>query len=146
MKYFEKKFCLLLILLLLIALPLREAAATNREKYTIGVIPTWDPVVTHTQWIPFVEKLAKKTGLSFKLKIYETMADFERDIVSPTGPDFIFANSLQAVVAHEAQGYLPLVKGSASIRAVLFVRKDSPVHTVEELAGKRIAFVGDKNL
>ncbi|MBU0485304.1 MAG: phosphate/phosphite/phosphonate ABC transporter substrate-binding protein [Proteobacteria bacterium] len=138
--------CLLFAVLTLMAFRPLSVTAGEQATYTMGIIPTWEPVMTHTQWIPFVERLAKETGLPFKLKVYETMADFERDIVSPTGPDFIFANALQVVVAHEAQGYIPLVKGGGSIRAVLFVRKDSPVQRADELAEKRIAFVGDKNL
>ena len=93
-----------------------------------------------------MERLSQETGLDFRLKVYETMADFERDIVSPKAPDFIFANALQIVVAHQAQGYLPLVRGNKMVRAVIFVRKDSPARTADDLSGKRIAFVGAKNL
>jgi len=50
------------------------------------------------------------------------------------------------VVAHGEQGYAPLVRGGDQVRAVLFVRKDSPLQTVDDLSGRRIAFVGEKNL
>lgn len=122
------------------------AVAEERSKYSLGIVPAAPPVVTHTLWAPFVERLARETGHDFRLKVYEKMADFERDIVAPAGPDFIFANSLQIVVAHRAQGYIPLVRGGGMVWAELFVRRDSPVKTVAELAGKKIAFVGQKNL
>lgn len=74
------------------------------------------------------------------------MRDFERDIITPEAPDFIFANALQTVVAHELQGFVPLVRGGPTVKALIFVRQDSPVKTVDDLIGKRIAFVGEKNV
>jgi ABC-type phosphate/phosphonate transport system substrate-binding protein len=123
-----------------------SASAKEGAVYTLGVVPSFPPVATHTRWAPFVERLSKETGFDFRLKVYETMADFERDIVSPKAPDFLFANALQIVVAHKTHGYLPLVRGGKMVRAVIFVRTDSPARTVDDLSGKMIAFVGAKNL
>jgi phosphonate transport system substrate-binding protein len=122
------------------------AAAEESRKYSLGIVPSAPPVTTYTLWAPFVERLSRETGLDFRLKVYEKMADFELDIIAPEGPDFIFVNSLQIVVAHQAQGYIPLVRGGGKVWAELFVRRDSPVKTVADLAGKRVAFVGSKNL
>ena len=122
------------------------AAAEEGKVYHIGVIPTWPPVVTHTKWSPFVERLSQVTGLTFQLKVFERMRDFEQDIILPEAPDFIFANALQTVVAHEIQGFVPLVRGDSTVKALIFVRQDSPIKTVDDLAGKRIAFVGEKNV
>jgi phosphonate transport system substrate-binding protein len=121
-------------------------AAEEIKAFTLGVIPTWPPVDTHKLWIPFVERLSRDTGLNFELKLYEEMCDFERDIVTATGPDLIFVNALQTVVTHQEQGYAPLVRGGSPVKAIVFVHKDSPLQTVEALSGKRIAFVGEKNL
>ncbi len=136
---------LLLVAGLSLFLPI-ASAEQQRTAYTIGVVPTFPPVATHTRWTPFVERLSQETGLDFRLKVYEQMADFERDIVSPGAPDLIFANALQITVAHEAQGYLPLVPAQRQVRGVIFVRRDSPVRRVPALAGKRVAFVGAKPL
>ncbi len=122
------------------------AAAEERTKYSLGIVPSAPPMATYTLWAPFAERLSRETGRDFKLKVYEKMADFERDIVSPEAPDFIFANSLQIVVGHQAEGYIPLVRGGGLVWAEVFVRRDSPVRTAGDLAGKRIAFVGSKNL
>lgn len=122
------------------------ASAEEGRTYTLGVVPSFPPVATHTRWTPFVERLAQETGLRFRLVVYEQMADFERAIVDDAAPDFIFANSLQIVVAHKEQGYLPLVRGGSLAWGVIFVRRDSPAKCVDDLAGKRIAFDGAKNL
>ena len=136
----------LLLVVLVFAFSPAASAMAAQKIYTLGVLPAVPPVPTHAQWAPFVERLSSETGLKFELKLYETMSDFERSVVSPEGPDFIFSHALELVVAHEEQGYLPLVRGSVPIRAVIFVPRDSPVKSVEDLEGKKIAFVGDKNL
>jgi phosphonate transport system substrate-binding protein len=128
-------------------LSLRPAPSPAAETgpFTLAVPPAAPPVVTHTLWTPFVERLGRETGLSFRLTVYEKMSDFERAISLGT-PDFLLASPLQAVVAHEAQGYVPLVRGGALVSAEVFVRWDSPIRTVDDLAQRRIAFVGSKSL
>jgi phosphonate transport system substrate-binding protein len=73
------------------------------------------------------------------------MAEFERDIWSGV-PDFIFSSPIQTVVAHKANGYMPLVRGGKVVAVELFVRKDSPIRGIDDLTGKKVAFVGNKNL
>jgi phosphonate transport system substrate-binding protein len=129
----------------LIAASSAGGADLQKRTYTIAVIPSAPPVVTHTQWTPFVERLTEGAGIQLRLKVYETMAAFERDIWSGD-PDFIFASPIQTVVAHTRSGYEPLVRGGNPVSVRLFVRRDSPVRTLADLSGKTIAFVGNKNL
>ncbi|MFH1029457.1 MAG: hypothetical protein V1791_15770, partial [Pseudomonadota bacterium] len=75
------------VFLLNCLLPVTFALATNstvsaamEKAYTIAVIPSAPPVALHKQWIPFVERLSRETGLEFRLKMFEKMAEFERDI------------------------------------------------------------------
>lgn len=142
----RKGYEILLLLVAGLTLYLPIASAAQGAEYTLGVLPTFPPVATHTRWMPFVGRLSQEVGFDFRLKVYEQMADFERDIVSPQAPDFIFANALQIMVAHKAQSYLPLVRGKGQVRGVVFVRQDSPIKSVDDLMGKLIAFVGAKNL
>ncbi|MCX7173246.1 MAG: phosphate/phosphite/phosphonate ABC transporter substrate-binding protein [Proteobacteria bacterium] len=121
------------------------ASAADGKVYTLGVIPAAPPVTMHALWTPFVDRLAKETGLEFRLKHYETMAEFERDIWSGT-PDFIFSSPIQFAVAYASNGYIPLVRGRNLVAIGLFVRKDSQIKTVADLSGKKISFVGNKNL
>jgi len=133
---------MLALLLFGVSLP---ADADQKQPYTIAVIPSAPPVTLHKQWTPFVERLTRETGLEFRLKMYEKMAEFERDIWSGV-PDFIFSSPIQTVVAHMEKGYLPLVRGGKEIAIGLFVRKDSPFRSIDDLSGKTISFVGNKNL
>lgn len=133
-------------------LPVAFALAANtpvsaavEKTYTIAVIPSAPPVALHKQWTPFVERLSRETGLEFRLKMYEKMVEFERDIWSGT-PDFIFSSPIQTVVARKTNGYVPLVRGGKDIAVGLFVRKEAPFKSIDDLAGRSISFVGNKNL
>jgi phosphonate transport system substrate-binding protein len=133
---------MMLILLVIVAVP---AHADQKQPYTLAVMPSAPPVTLHKLWAPFVEQISRDSGLEFHLKMYEKMADFERDIGNGV-PDFIFSSPIQTVVAHQSNGYRPLVRGGKSVAIGLFVRKDSPIKTVDDLAGKKVSFVGNKNL
>ena len=132
------------VLMICICAP-TAAAAQRTVPCIVAVIPSAPPEIIHTQWAPFLERLTRDTGREFRLKVYEKMSDFERD-VSKGVPDLLFANPLQTVVAHQAQGYVPLVRSSKLVSAEIFVLKDSPIRTIDDLENKRVAFVGIKNL
>ena len=134
-----------LLLTAFILLAISPVWAADTPRYTVAVIPLMPPVTTHTNWSPFVERLGRETGLQFELKLYETMDQFEKDIARGTS-DFIFLHSVQVVAAKNAQGYIPLVRNSKVVSGEFVVRKDSPITSVQELEGKTVAFVGEKNL
>jgi len=136
------RYLLLAMLVFGITLP---ASAAQGKIYTIAIFPSATPVTLHKQWAPFVKRLSIDTGFEFRFKMYEIMAEFERDIWSGS-PDFIFASPIQTVVAHQSNGYTPLVRGGKKVAIGLFVREDSPILTIDDLAGKSISFVGNKNM
>jgi phosphonate transport system substrate-binding protein len=140
----QKILCLTTLVALMFCI-IPPVTASQKQPFTIAVIPSSPPVTLHKIWAPFVERLSHDTGVQFSLKMYEKMADFERDIWSGV-PDFIFASPIQTVVAHKSNGYLPLVRGGKPVTIGLYVRKDSPIKTIDDLAGKKVSFVGNKNL
>jgi phosphonate transport system substrate-binding protein len=117
----------------------------GQNTYQIAVVPSVPPEITYANWKPFIELLSRETKLQFNLKVYDKMTDFEADVASGS-PDLIFASPTQMIMARKKQGYIPLVRSSKQVAGVLFVRKDSPVRSVNDLNGKEIAFVGAKNL
>ena len=145
---FQKRtyWCIGLLLLLsgMLSLP-QDGRAEKKHPYLLAVVPSAPPVAIHATWVPFVDALSRATGLTFKLKVYEKMSDFETEIEEGV-PDIIFASPTQTVLARKTQGYIPLVKSSKQLAGVLFVRKDSPYRSVRDLEGKEIAFVGQRNL
>lgn len=135
----------IILLFLLFFWPNSSDAAGAADEYILAVVPQMPPVAMHTSWTPFVERLARETGLRYKLKVYETMDEFEQDFQEGQ-PDFIFSSPTQIVLARQSQGYIPLVRNSRKVKGVLFVRADSPITQVSLLEGKNIAFVGARNL
>jgi phosphonate transport system substrate-binding protein len=138
----------LIFILALLLLPCRfphPAQASDKTSYIIAVVPQLPPVTMHTNWSPFVELLKKETGERFRIKVYNTMGDFEDDYKKGVG-DFIYANPVQTVIAYRAQGYVPLVRSSRKIAGVLFVKKDSGIYSVRDLRGRDVAFVGARNV
>jgi ABC-type phosphate/phosphonate transport system substrate-binding protein len=136
---------MLLVCSALALYPVPNQAEERGAPLVFAVLPSAPPVAMHTLWFPLVARLSRETGLDLRLKVYDTMAEFEADI-SRGGPDFLFSSPLQAVVAHATQGYVPLVRGSTPVAVEVFVRADSPILSPGDLAGKTIAFVGSKNL
>jgi len=116
-----------------------------KKEYTFAVIPQTPPEVMHRNWLPFIDRLSRDTGLTLKLKVYENMDDFEDDL-KEGNVDFAFMNSVQVVMAWHEHGYLPLVRSREPIRGCIFVRKDSKIEKREELEGKEIALIGTHNV
>ena len=52
----------------------------------------------------------------------------------------MYLNPYHLLRANKSVGYLPIIRDRASLRGILVVRKDSPVKSPSELAGKTIAF------
>ncbi|MDH4232974.1 MAG: phosphate/phosphite/phosphonate ABC transporter substrate-binding protein [Nitrospirota bacterium] len=138
----ERPFLLLAVFVVLAVSPARAA---DIQQYTFALPPFLPLVTTHANWSPFVDRLGRETGLQFEMKLYETMDEFEEDIVLGK-PDFVFIHSVLVVAARSAQNYIPLVRNSRPVAGAFVVRKDSPIKTIQDLEGKTVAFVGDKNL
>ncbi len=124
------------------------AAAGHAEPpprtWVVGVIPQAPPIAMHQTWSPLLERLAARTGVPLRLKVYDDMAKFEEDFLGG-GPDLIFAHPAMVAEAHRRQGYEPMIRDRRRLSALLFVRKDSPAQNATDLEGKRVAFVGGRN-
>lgn len=108
--------------------------------YTWSVVPQFTGTAVHRDWTPFLDKLQTNTGYRFKLKVYDTIPEFEIGFLKGE-PDFAYMNPYHAVMAKEAQGYEPLIRnGKRMLTGILVTRKDSPIDNVKNLEGKKIAF------
>lgn len=116
------------------------ASAQEKLAYTLAIVPQMPPLTTHKNWAPFVERLEKETGLQIKLMVYKTVPNFEVDVLAGKA-DFAFMNPYHQVLAKKAQGYVPLVRNSGeSLYGIVVVARDSPIKSVNDLDGKKIAF------
>lgn len=132
-------------LFMLVGTSFQVARAGEATLYTFAVLPGAPPATMSKLWAPVIERLSRETGIGLRLKFFEQMAEFEREIWSGT-PDFIYASPIQTVVARQGADYRPLVRDGRLADIRLYVRQDSPVRGIDDLAGKKISFVGNKNI
>ncbi len=126
--------------LLLTVMVSAVSAETDTKGYSVFVVPQLTAIATHKAWVPVLEKLAVATGLNFELVIVPTIPAFEA-ILYKGIPDFAFVNPYHCLVAKRQQGYIPLLRDSASLlKGIVVVRKDNPIAAVTELDGKKVAF------
>jgi phosphonate transport system substrate-binding protein len=137
-------FPLLLQALLLASILSFPRPAVAESPLLFGVIPQKPPVEMHRQWAPFVDRLSKDAGVPIRLKVYDSMSDFERDCEEGR-PDLIYSHPAMLAAWKMSRGYLPLVRDSRKLSGILFVRKDARIRSAAELADRRIAFVGNRN-
>jgi phosphonate transport system substrate-binding protein len=130
---------------LLVCLQVVPALAKEPKEYVFAVLPQQPPVAMHALWRPLLDRLEQELGVRLKLKLYENMTEFEEDAIHGEG-DFVFSTPVQIPLFRKQQGYLPLVRGTHYLTGIVFVRKDSPITSIDELAGKEVAFVGARNL
>jgi len=111
----------------------------DQPTYTVAVVPQFPAADIHRDWVPLLERLGKVVGASFKLQIHAGIPRFESDVLAG-GPDFVYLNPYHQVMAARAQGYVPLVRERKPLTGILVVRRDDPIRSVQELAGKEVAF------
>jgi len=100
------------------------------QEYTFGVVPQYEPQKLNAIWQPLLKQVSKQTGV----KIFEqAFANGEYD--------FAYMNPWHSVIAHEKQGYLPLIKDAGrKLQGILVVNKDSGITKLSQLEGTEIAF------
>lgn len=114
--------------------------AAEKQTYTWSVVPQFTGTVVHRDWTPLLNVLEKKTGYEFKLKIYDSIPDFEEGFMDGK-PDFAYMNPYHAVRAKKEQGYMPIIRDSTKkLTGILVIRKDSDIKSVADLNKKRISF------
>ena len=114
-------------------------SAVSREL-VMGVVPQFEARTLHSIWEPVVKEIGKRTGVSIVFQGAPTIAAFEKAFM--TGRyDLAYMNPYHYLIAHQHQGYIPLVRDvGKALSGVLVVRKDSPVKTPHDLQGAVIAF------
>jgi phosphonate transport system substrate-binding protein len=114
-------------------------SAVAGETYSFAVTPQFEQRKLFAIWMPIVEEVQKRTGLSLKLTSMTTVPEFEKELAKSTF-DFIYCNPYSIIKSVPDPGYIPLVRDSVPLRGILLVRKDSPYTKLSDLEGKTVAF------
>lgn len=129
----------LLAVLFLTSSPVQVWSA-EKTIYRFGVVPQFEQRKLFRIWRPILNELEQRTGLNFKLVGSAKIPVFEQKF-EQGDYDFAYMNPYHLLVAHECQGYEPLVRdGGRMLKGIMVVSKNSPIQSVQELSGKRVAF------
>lgn len=115
-------------------------AAQAAQTFSFAVVPQVVPTKTFAEWAPVLKQVSKMTGIELKLKVYQSIPEFEADFLKG-GPDIAYMNPYHFIMASKAAGYRPIIRDGANrLQGILVVRHDSPVTRLDQLDGATLAF------
>ena len=119
------------------------AAGGEADTVHVGVISRFSPNLIYEGYQPIMEYLSRESGFYFSLHLSnsyeETLAQLDRgEIEAAFLGTFLY---LRARRDHPIRCILKPLNSQFEpyFRSVLITRSDSPVHTIADLAGKRLA-------
>lgn len=138
MRHLRALFPAWLLAIALLASP-HPAAAVDPVIHTVAIVPQFKAQQLQQEWKPLLDRIGAETGLRFELRFYPGIPEFEKAFLAGE-PDFAFMNPYHAVMAHRAQGYIPLVSDKKPLSGILVVAAQNPITQIKELNGKKVAF------
>lgn len=133
--------------LLLLAHGMTAGAATTepeaRQELSLGAVAMDIPAVMHQRLKPLANYLTQELGRPVRLQLSPDLSKAASDVAAGN-VDITYLTPIAYVKAQAAGNVYILAKtvtkGRNAFRLMLVVRADSPIRTVQELAGKRFAF------
>ena len=132
------KRVLTLLALCLVFLLAGPASATESRALIFGVLNQQSPLLTAERWNPLLQYLTEVTGIPLQMKMGRTVQ--ETDAMMGRGEfDFAYTNHN---FQKEFDGIYKVIArwGGEPIRCVIAVSADSPLRSLKDLHGKRIAY------
>ncbi len=130
---------LLLTLLGLTEAPRAAEASAEQTVFRVGVVPQFESRRIFSTWRPLLDELARRTGYSFELAGSPKIPIFERE-VNAGQFDLAYMSPYHLMLAHRNQAYEPILRRADHwLQGILVVRNDSPIQSLDELSGQRIA-------
>lgn len=141
-----KKGQLINFLLITIAVLLGNTTQAAEKELQFGSVAMDIPAVMHKRLTPLTQYLSKALNRPISLKLSPNMGAAIKEAAQGT-VDIAYLTPVAYLKAHE-QGGAKLIaktvtKGKASFQLMIVVKEDSPIKSVQQLAGKSFAF-GDK--
>ncbi|MEG3638898.1 phosphate/phosphite/phosphonate ABC transporter substrate-binding protein [Magnetococcus sp. PR-3] len=137
-----KPLCVALFALLFTMGPTLSLAV---EPLTLGVFPRRNASVTYTLFSPLASYLETHLDRPVRLVTSKDFKSFWKHVESQK-LDIVHFNQLHYLRAHTQFGYNALVMneefGAGTIRGALVVRRNTGIHTIDDLRGKTIIFGG----
>lgn len=137
---FDLSRWLLPLVLMLSVFNTYAASEQTSRSFSFAVVPQFSLSRIHNIWQPVLDELKNKTGFDFVLKNYSSIPAFEQGFANGEF-DFGYMNPYHSIIAHEKQGYIPLIKDSGrKLYGIFVVDKNSAIKIPQDLEGKTLAF------
>ena len=118
----------------------RAAFATQEPlKLSVFVVPQFTAVDTHRAWVPFLERLGGRTGITFELRHSASIPQLETQL-GRSEPDLAYVNPYHAVMINQHPGYIVLLRDAVLLTGILVVQVDSNIRSLQQLNGQELAF------
>jgi phosphonate transport system substrate-binding protein len=112
-------------------------SAPTPTPYTFGVFPHLSSGQIEKLFAPFAAHLSQELGRRVYLRTKPSFAGFTAELAHQTY-DLAFVQPFDYVAAHDKYGYVPVVRSIDSLSAILVVRPDSVLRSLQDLKGKKI--------
>ena len=119
---------------------LHSPGAAAQKAYTFNVLNQRSIALTAQYWNPILTHVSKKSGVPLELKLAKT-AQEGNAIAEKHGYDFLYTNHF-FTPERDRLGYKVIARPAGpGIRSQIVVPEDSPIHSLQDLNGKEVAFV-----
>lgn len=138
-------WCLGLLLTALLVFPGGAAAQASKQELLVGLIPELNIFKQKARFKLLGEYLSKRVDVPVRFTILSRYGNIIESFDSEK-MDGAFFGSFTGALAIEKLGVVPLARpvnldGSSTYHGHLFVRRDGKIRRIEDMRGKRMAFV-----
>ena len=121
------------------------AQSESRDELIIGLIPEMNVFEQVERYQGLADHLSERLGLSVRLTMLSRYGNIVDRIVNKE-VDAAFLGSFTGALAAAQLGWIPVARpinldDSSTYWGYIFVRRDSGITTVEQMRGRRLAFV-----
>lgn len=145
MRAATSRACGLALLTLLALLAMRPALAGEARTYYFSPVNQYGIELTARYWNPLIRYVSERAGVQLQLKLGRTSADTTAYVLAHE-VDFVFTNHLFSPQRDRLGWKTFGRRNTPPIHSQIAVLADSPVRTLEELAGQTVAFPGPEAL
>jgi phosphonate transport system substrate-binding protein len=107
------------------------------EQFSLGVFPYLPLGRLYTIFRPVADDLSDHLGKTVTLYTQSDFATF-RAKLEHGDYDFAYVQPFDYIAAHDKQGYIPLARLAEDLTAIIAVRSDSELTSLDDLRGKHL--------
>lgn len=116
------------------------STSASDKPYSFGVVPQQSAKQLARLWTPIFQYIERNSGVKLQFATAKNIPEFEKRL-SAGVYDFAYMNPYHFTVFNQDPGYRSLlVRIDQPIKGIVVVRKDSPLTSLEDLAGESLAF------